>query len=53
MILETDSHEAVKELEDWRWFLHPNHTGLVKQLEQRKKDLNLVLHVNMVDESKN
>lgn len=53
VILETDNSEAIKEWKDWHWFLDPNHAGLIQQLIQRKKDLNLVLHVNVVGESEN
>lgn len=28
VILETDNVEAVREWEDWKWFLDPNHAGL-------------------------
>lgn len=30
VILETNNADAVKEWEDWRWFLDPNHAGLIQ-----------------------
>lgn len=53
VILETDNADAVKEWEDWRWFLDPNHTGLIQQLEQRRRDPNLRLEVRVVSASEN
>lgn len=53
VILETDYIEAVKEWDDWRWYLDPNHAGLIQQLEQRKKDPRLVLWINVVSQSEN
>lgn len=53
IILETDNAEGVDEWEDWKWFLDPNHAGLIRQLEQRKKDPNLVLRVRVVSQSDN
>lgn len=51
--LKTDNHEAVKEWEDWRWFLNPILTKVIQQLEQRKKDLNLTLEIKTMNESEN
>lgn len=53
VILKTDNEEGVKEWENWKWFLDPNHAGLIRQLEQRKKDPSLVLQVRVVSEADN
>lgn len=53
IILEIDNATGVKEWEDWKWFLDPNHAGLIQQLEQRKRDPNLVLQVRVVSQSEN
>ncbi|KAL1817929.1 hypothetical protein ACET3Z_020503 [Daucus carota] len=51
--LETDNGEAVKEWEDWKWFIDQNHCKVIQQLEQRKSDPNLTLVVRVVKESQN
>lgn len=53
MELETDNLEALKEWEDWKSFLDPNHTKVIEQLEQRKGDRNLKQLVRPIGESKN
>lgn len=35
------------------WFLDSNHAKVIQQIELRKKDLNLTLHVRVVTESQN
>lgn len=51
--METVNSEAVKEWEDWRWFLDPNHSRVIQQLEQRKKDRNLKLVIRVCEASQN
>lgn len=51
--LETDTTDALKEWEDWKWFIGPNHSKLIQQLKQRKKDPNLSLEVRVVEPSQN
>lgn len=46
--LETDNHDGIKEWEDCKWFLDPNHSRIIQQLEQRKNDPNLTLRVKVV-----
>lgn len=41
-------NNGVKEWEDRRWWLDPNYTGVIRQLEQRKSNPNLILEVNGV-----
>lgn len=48
-----DSAEVLKEWEDWRWFINPNHSRVIQQLEQRKKDRNLTLKVKVVSAFEN
>lgn len=52
--LETDNAEVLKEWEDWRWFISHNHSKVIQQPEQRKKDPSLTLRVKLisVDENK-
>lgn len=49
--LKIDFPDALKEWKDWKWFLDPNHSRIIEQIEQRKKDSNLILHVNVVEMS--
>lgn len=53
IILETGNSDAIKEWEDWKWYLDPNNKGLIQHFEQRNKDPNLVLKVNVVSASEN
>lgn len=48
--LETDNHDGIKEWQDCKWFLDPNHSRIIQQLEQRKNDPNLTLRVKVVQE---
>ena len=49
--LKTDNLEALKEWDEWKWFLDPNRARVIQQLEQRKSDPNLKLVVSLVVES--
>lgn len=31
--LETDNLKALKEWEDWKWFLNPNHVKVIQQFK--------------------
>lgn len=50
--LETDNPYALREWENQRWFLDPNHLRVIQQLELEKKT-NLTLQVSVVEESQN
>lgn len=39
--LETESKEAIRDWDDWRWFIDNRHAGVVHQLNQRLKDRTL------------
>lgn len=51
--LETDNPEVIKEWDDWKWFIDPNHSKAIQQFNQSKKDLNLTLVTRVVEASQN
>ncbi|WOH11180.1 hypothetical protein DCAR_0830659 [Daucus carota subsp. sativus] len=51
--LETEAAEALREWDDWRWFVDPRHTSLVPQLNRRVRLGRLVLRKRTVDASQN
>lgn len=51
--LESDNDEAVREWLGSNWFIDDNHSELIEQLNQRKKDPNLKLDVREIDPSQN
>ena len=53
VILETESGDAVREWEDWRSFIDPRYSDVIKSLVKRTDDERLELEVSVVTESSN
>ena len=51
--LETESREALRDWDDWRWFVDHRHRGVIGQLNQRLKDRNLILRKRQIRASQN
>lgn len=51
--LESDNDEAVREWLGWKWFVDQNHSSVIQQLNQRKKDPKLNLEVKAIEPSQN
>ncbi|KAL1820697.1 hypothetical protein ACET3Z_015566 [Daucus carota] len=53
VILETESGDAVREWQDWRRFINPSYSDVIKSLVKRTDDERLELEVSVVTESSN
>ncbi|KAL1828825.1 hypothetical protein DCAR_0208086 [Daucus carota subsp. sativus] len=53
VILETESGDAVREWQDWRWFINPSYSDVIESLVKRTDDERLELEVSVVTESSN
>ncbi|WOG82405.1 hypothetical protein DCAR_0101569 [Daucus carota subsp. sativus] len=51
--LETESEKALREWDDWRWYVDPCHNRVIQQLNQRVRDRSLVLRKKSMVESQN
>lgn len=51
--LETESREALRDWDDWRWYVDQRHAGVIQQLNQRLKDRSLVLRKKQIRASQN
>ncbi|KAK1373849.1 hypothetical protein POM88_030042 [Heracleum sosnowskyi] len=52
-MLETESADAVREWNEWRWFHDENNWRVIQQLDKRKHDRKLRLHVDVIQETQN
>ncbi|KAK1385311.1 hypothetical protein POM88_023046 [Heracleum sosnowskyi] len=52
-MLETESADAVREWNEWRWFHDENNWRVIQQLDKRKHDRKLRLHFDVIQETQN
>lgn len=51
--LETEAGEALREWDNWRWFIDPRHPRVVEQLNQRLSVGNINLNKREIAPSQN
>ena len=51
--LESESAGALREWNDWRWFMDPRHTRLVEQLNQRIDVGDITLNKRLIVQNQN
>lgn len=51
--MQTEVEAALREREEWKWFVYIRHERVVQQLNQRLTDENLVLRKRVIVESEN